>query len=191
MFQNGGPVSEGRFFFGNISYARSLSLMDWGKVASNRKRKHATKGKKMKTTKSTLAVGLAIVCLALLGGWVATRSNAAAASASNPKWTLTVSPSTETVPAGSNCKFSAAPTGPNNFTGVRVTISSDISPKTSQTPVLRQPTYDTSINSGSVGIYGTTGKGSKGTYTITATARGIQYPIVGQTTTASATLIVE
>src|SRR5207244_5737314 len=128
--------------------------MDWEKVASNRKRKHATKGKKMKTTKSTLAVGLAIVCLALLGGWVATRSHAAAAqtsqvraaAASNPKWTLTVSPSTETVPAGSNCKFSAAPTGPNNLTGVRVTISSDISPKTAQTPVLRQPTYDTSIN---------------------------------------------
>jgi hypothetical protein len=32
----------------------------------------------MKTTRSTLTVGLAIICLALLGGWVATRSHAAA-----------------------------------------------------------------------------------------------------------------
>ena len=114
-----------------------------------------------------------------------------AAAAGNVKWTLTVSPSTETVPAGSNCKFYMTPTGPKSLTGVRVQTFADISPKTAQTPVLRQPTYDTSINSGSVGIYGTTGKGSKGTYTITATAKGIQYPIVGQTTTASATLIVE
>ena len=153
----------------------------------------------MKTTKSTLAVGLAIVCLALLGGWVATRSHAAAAqtspvragAASNPKWTLTVSPSTETVPAGSNCKFSITPKGSNSLTGVRVQVSSDISPKTAQTPGLRQPSYDIGINSGSIGLYGTTSKGSKGTYTITATAKGIQYPIVGQTQTASATLIVQ
>src|SRR5438552_12402327 len=150
----------------------------------------------MKTTKNTLAVGFAIVCLALLGGWVATRSHAAAAqispvqaaAAGNPKWTLAVSPSTETVPAGSNCKFSITPTGSNSLTGVRVQISSDISHKTAQTPDLRQPLYDTSINSGSIGLYCTTGKGSKGTYTITATAKGIQYPIVGQTQTASATL---
>ena len=32
----------------------------------------------MKTTKTTLAFGLAIICAALLGGWVATRSLAAA-----------------------------------------------------------------------------------------------------------------
>ncbi len=117
-------------------------------------------------------------------------SSTQTSSGGNVKWTLTVSPSTETVPAGSNCKFSITPTGSNSLTGVRVQISSDISPKTAQTPDLRQPLYDTGINSGSIGLYGTTGKGSKGTYTITATAKGIQYPIVGQTQTASATLIV-
>src|SRR5207245_5542797 len=94
------------------------------------------------------------------------------------KFTLTISPSTETVPAGSNCKFSITPTGSNSLTGVRVQISSDISPKTAQTPDLRQPLYDTGINSGSIGLYCTTRNGSKGTYTITATAKGIQYPIV-------------
>ena len=117
-------------------------------------------------------------------------SSTQTSSGGNVKWTLTISPSTETVPAGSNCKFSITPTGSNSLTGVRVQISSDISPKTAQTPDLRQPLYDIGINSGSIGLYSTTGKGSKGTYTITATAKGIQYPIVGQTQTASATLIV-
>ena len=109
--------------------------------------------------------------------------------AATAKWTLTVSPSTETVPAGSNCNFSITPTGSKSLTGVRVQISADISPKTAQTPDLRLPLYDIGINSG-VFLYCTTGNGSKGTYTITATAKGIQYPIYGQTQTASATLIV-
>src|SRR6266566_2439507 len=63
-------------------------------------------------------------------------SSTQTSSGGNVKWTLTVSPSTETVPAGSNCKFSITPTGSNSLTGVRVQISSDISPKTAQTPDL-------------------------------------------------------
>jgi len=112
-------------------------------------------------------------------------------SAGNAKWTLTVSPSTETVPAGSNCKFYMTPTGPKSLTGVRVQIFADISPKTAQTPDLSQRYTTIGINLGSIAVIGTTGHGSKGTYTITATATGIQYPINGETQTASATLIVQ
>ena len=114
-----------------------------------------------------------------------------AAAAGNVKWTLTVSPSTETVPAGSNCKFYMTPTGPKSLTGVRVQIFGDISPKTAQTPDLSQRYTTIGINLGSIGLFCTTGHGSKGTYTISATATGIQYPINGETQTASATLIVD
>jgi len=113
-----------------------------------------------------------------------------AAAASTVKFTLTVSPTTETVPGGSNCKFYLTPTGPKSLTGIRVQIFADISPKTAQTPDLSQPYTTIGINLGSIPLIGTTGNGSKGTYTITATATGIQYPINGQTQTASATLIV-
>src|SRR6266705_4847704 len=58
--------------------------------------------------------------------------------AATAKWTLTVSPSTETVPGGSNCKFSMTPTGSKSLTGGRVQILSDISLKTAQTPDLSQ-----------------------------------------------------
>ena len=112
-------------------------------------------------------------------------------SAGNATWTLTVSPSTETVPAGSNCKFYMTPTGPKSLTGVRVQIFADISPKTAQTPDLSQRYTTIGINLGSIAVIGTTGHGSKDTYTITATATGIQYPINGETQTASATLIVQ
>ena len=114
----------------------------------------------------------------------------ARAAGAGTKFTLTVSPSTETVPGGSNCKFSMTPTGPNSLTGVRVQIFGDISPKTAQTPDLSQRYTTIGINLGSIVVIGTTGHGSKGTYTITATATGIQYPINGETQTASATLIV-
>ena len=112
-------------------------------------------------------------------------------SAGNAKWILTVSPSTETVPAGSNCKFYMTPTGPKSLTGVRVQIFADISPKTAQTPDLWQRYTTIGINLGSIALFGTTGHGSRGSYTITATATGIQYPINGETQTASATLIVQ
>ncbi len=112
------------------------------------------------------------------------------AAGAGTKFTLTVSPSTETVPGGSNCKFSMTPTGPNSLTGVRVQIIGRISPQTAQTPDLSERYTTIGINLGSIGLFCTTGRGSKGTYTITATATGIQYPINGQTQTASATLIV-
>ena len=112
-------------------------------------------------------------------------------AAGKAKFTLTISPSTETVPAGSNCKFYMTPTGPKSLTGVRVQIFADISPKTAQTPDLSQRYTTIGINLGSIVVIGTTGHGSKGSYTITATATGIQYPINGQTQTASATLIVQ
>ena len=107
-------------------------------------------------------------------------SPAPAAAAGSAKWTLTVSPSTETVPVGSNCKFSMTPTGPKSLTGVRVQIFADILPKTAQTPDLSQRYTTIGINLGSIGLFGTTGHGSRGTYTITATATGIQYPINGE-----------
>jgi hypothetical protein len=112
------------------------------------------------------------------------------AAGAGTKFTLTVSPSTETVPGGSNCKFDMTPTGPNSLTGVRVQIIGRISPQTAQTPDLSQRYITIGINQGSIPLFCTTGHGSKGTYTITATATG-EYPINGQTQTASATLIVQ
>ena len=112
-------------------------------------------------------------------------------AAGKAKFSLTISPSTETVPAGSNCKFYMTPTGPNSLTGVRVQIIGRISPQTAQTPDISEPYTTIGINQGSIPLFGTTGHGSRGSYTITATATGIQYPINGETQTASATLIVQ
>jgi hypothetical protein len=82
------------------------------------------------------------------------------------------------------------PTGPKSLTGIRVAIFPGISPQTAQTPDIHEPYTTIGINQGSIPLFCTTGNGSKGSYTITATAKGIQYPINGQTQTASATLIV-
>src|SRR6266849_4701961 len=141
--------------------------------------------------KKTVVGVFLVLVVAFLAVGVAVVNPVRLAAAGKADFTLTISPTSETIVRGSNLKFDIIPTGPNRLTGIRAQISADISPSVSNGPVLTLHSYDGGINLGSVILTGTTSQGTpRGTYTIMATATGIQYPIVGQTQTASATLIV-
>ncbi|OLE86783.1 MAG: hypothetical protein AUF79_15035 [Crenarchaeota archaeon 13_1_20CM_2_51_8] len=109
----------------------------------------------------------------------------------NSDFQVTISPTSETITRGSNLLFYIIPTGHQCLTGIHVTVGTTISPNVKNGPVLTEHSYDTSINNGEIILTGTTTSSTPtGTYTINATATGIQYPIVGQSHSGITTLVV-
>ena len=109
----------------------------------------------------------------------------------NGDFQVTISPTSETISRGSNLLFYIIPTGHQCLTGIRVTVGTTISPNVKNGPVLTEHSYDVPINGGEVVLTGTTSSSTPtGTYTINATATGIQFPIVGQSHSGIATLVV-
>jgi hypothetical protein len=131
--------------------------------------------------------------LLLVSGVVLAASPIYAVSAAkcNSDFQVTISPASETISRGSNLLFYIIPTGPQCLTGIHVTVGTTISPNVKNGPVLTEHSYDVPINGGEVILTGTTRSSTPtGTYTINATATGIQYPIVGQSHSGIATLVV-
>jgi hypothetical protein len=109
----------------------------------------------------------------------------------NSDFQVTISPSSETISRGSNLLFYIIPTGHQCLTGIHVTVGTTISPNVKNGPVLTEHSYDVPINGGEVVLTGTTSSSTpRGTYMINATATGIQYPIVGQSHSGIAALVV-
>jgi hypothetical protein len=109
----------------------------------------------------------------------------------NGDFQVTISPSSETISRGSNLLFYIIPTGHQCLTGIHVTVGTTISPNVKNGPVLTEHSYDVPINGGEVVLTGTTSSSTpRGTYMINATATGIQYPIVGQSHSGIAALVV-
>jgi hypothetical protein len=109
----------------------------------------------------------------------------------NSDFQVTISPTSETISTGSNLLFYIIPTGHQCLTGIHVTVRTTISPNLKNGPVLTEHSYDVPINGGEVVLTGTTSSSTPiGTYTINATATGIQFPIVGQSHSGTATLVV-
>ena len=107
-----------------------------------------------------------------------------------PSFTVTLSPSSETVPRGSNFRFTITPSGPNCLTGTMVQVIPSISPVATNGPSFRttgysMPLYDTPLLVGNASL--TT---PSGTYTFTVTMRGQQSPLVGVAESGTAILIV-
>jgi len=131
--------------------------------------------------------------LLLVSGLVlaASPTHTVSAAKCNSDFQVTISPSSETISRGSNLLFYIIPTGHQCLTGIHVTVGTTISPNVKNGPVLTEHSYDVPINGGEVVLTGTTGSGTPtGTYTINATATGIQDPIVGQSQSGFATLVV-
>jgi hypothetical protein len=134
-----------------------------------------------------------LLMLLLVSGVVlaATPIYTVSAAKCNSDFQVTISPTSETISTGSNLLFYIIPTGHQCLTGIHVTVRTAISPNLKNGPVLTEHSYDVPINGGEVVLTGTTSSSTPtGTYTINATATGIQFPIVGQSHSGTATLVV-
>lgn len=105
---------------------------------------------------------------------------------------VTISPTSETIPRGSNFQFGISATGAQCISYTHAIWGASISPNVANGPVpAPQTSYSIFINSGSGLFRGSTNSSTiTGTYTITATVTGVQAPINGQSHSATATLIV-
>lgn len=107
-----------------------------------------------------------------------------------PSFTVTLSPSGETIPRGSNFRFTILTSGPECLAGTHVGLFPSISPSVTNAPSFRTtsyaiPLYDSPLLVGNASLSTPTG-----TYTFTVTAKGQQAPLIGVTETGTATLTV-
>jgi hypothetical protein len=105
-------------------------------------------------------------------------------------FSVALSPSSETIPRGSNFRFTIFTSGPQCLTGTHVGLFPSISPSVTNGPSFRTtsyaiPLYDSPWLVGNASLSTPTG-----TYTFTVTARGQQAPLVGISESGSTTLIV-
>ena len=103
---------------------------------------------------------------------------------------VTLSPSSETIPRGSNFRFTIFTSGPECLTGTHVGLFPSISPIVTNGPSFRTtsyaiPLYDSPLLVGNASLSTPTGS-----YTFTVTAKGQQAPLIGVAESGTATLIV-
>ncbi len=108
-------------------------------------------------------------------------------AACSPDYTLTVSPASSTVQQGSSERLTMTVTGVCGLTSAVSVGWYSSSP--SNGPILTFARYDIHPTGTTRITVGTTGI-AKGTYTITATGKGIQFPIVGVSHSTTFTITV-
>ncbi|HVH14809.1 MAG TPA: hypothetical protein VNA15_03710 [Candidatus Angelobacter sp.] len=105
-------------------------------------------------------------------------------------FTVTLSPSTETIPRGSNFRFTIFTSGPECLTGTHVGLFPSISPSVTNGPSFRTTSYAIPLYDSPWLVGNASQSTPTGTYTFTVTAKGQQAPLVGVTESGSATLTV-
>jgi hypothetical protein len=105
-------------------------------------------------------------------------------------FSVTLSPSSETIPRGSNFRFTIFTSGPKCLTGTHVGLFPSISPSVTNGPSFRTTSYAIPLYDAPWLVGNASSSTPTGTYTFTVTARGQQAPLVGIAESGSATLIV-
>ena len=141
-----------------------------------------------------MSLGSLLLLLSLMAGLVISTVPVHPVGATcDMDYKVVASPSSETIPRGSNFGYTISAAGPKCLTGVKVSLSASISPSVTNGPSFSVTQHSIEINfaNNPINLVGSTTLSTPtGPYTFTVRVQGIQAPINGVVETTTATLTV-